>query len=81
MRACDYNVYSIAYNTTYHERVDTYGGMDSELTGNMITQLRTYLCVACDKDFAMVAFRRYHSKDEFIEITHVGQLNDMVWIQ
>lgn len=81
MRACDYNVYSIQYNTTYAERIDTCGGMDSEPTGKHITTRRTYLCVACDKDFAMVAFRRYHSDDEFLEMTHVGQLNDLVWIQ
>lgn len=81
MRACDYNIYRIDYNVSSHERVSTCGGMDSEPTGRMITDKRTYFCMALNKEFAMVAFRLYHSRDEFISLTHVGQLDDIVWIQ
>lgn len=81
MRACDYNVYRIDYNTEYHERHSTYGGMDSELTGRMVKEKRSYLCVAPDKTFAVAAFMRYHSKDEIVEWTHIGQLNDLLFLQ
>jgi hypothetical protein len=81
MRACDYNVYRIGYKTTYHERVSTYGGMDSELTGKMITEGREYLCVAPTGDLAMAAFKRYHSKDEFIHLDCIGMLDDLVYLQ
>lgn len=81
MRACDYSVFSIEYKTTYHERVSTCGGMDSELTGRMLTDKRSYLCVAPNEDFAMVAFKRFHSKDEVIALINVGQLSDMLFLQ
>lgn len=81
MRACDYSVYRIEYQTTYAERIDTCGGMDSELTGRKVTDQRSYLCVAPDETFAVAAFMRYHSKDKVIELTHIGQLNDMLFMQ
>jgi hypothetical protein len=81
MRACDYSVYRINYNTTFPERVSTCGGMDSELTGAKITEERDYLCVAPDDNLAMAAFERYHSKDVFLTINCVGQLNDLVYLQ
>jgi len=81
MRACDYSVFKIDYKTTYSERVSTYGGMDSELTGNKITKDREYLCVAPDESFARAAFLRYHSKDEFIRLVPLGKLDDMVFLQ
>jgi hypothetical protein len=81
MRACDYAVYKIEYYTTYAERVSTYGGMDSELTGQKITEKRTYLVVAPHEEFAITAFKRYHSKDEMIKIEVIGYLDDIVRLQ
>lgn len=81
MRACDYSVFSIEYKTTYHERVSTCGGMDSELTGQIITAQRSYLCVAPSEDFAMAVFKRYHSKDIVVAMINIGQLNDMLFLQ
>jgi len=81
MRACDYNVYRIKYKTTYAERIPTIGGMDSELSGKTITEECDYLCVAPDENFTRIAFSRYHLKDEIISIEHIGQLNDMVYLQ
>lgn len=83
MRACDYNVYRVEYKTTYTERRSTYGGMDSELTGNHLTEQREYLVVAPDEHFAITAFKRCHSgdSDQFLTIQHVGQLDDLVYLQ
>ncbi len=78
MRACDYNVYKILYKTTYAERRDTCGGMDSELTGSYLTVTREYLVVAPDAEFARTAFNRYHSRDEFLNIREIGRLDDIV---
>jgi hypothetical protein len=81
MRACDYYVFEINYRTTFAERVSTYGGQDSELTGRKITESRKYFVVAPNKDFARVAFDRYHSKDEFVSIAETGRLDDLVYLQ
>ena len=81
MRACDYHVYRIQYNTTFAERVSTYGGMDSELTGKRISENRNYLCVAPNQDFALTVFRRYHKEDLIIKLEDIGQLNDIVSTQ
>lgn len=81
MRACDYSVYQIKYITSMVERVDTCGGHDSEPTGRRIEVEGCYLCVAPDSNLAMAAFRRYHGNDLFLEATHVGKLDDLVYLQ
>lgn len=78
MRSCDYVIYRIDYKTTFAERVSTYGGQDSELTGKRITEQRQYLVAAPTEDFAKTAFNRYHGKDEFLTIQEIGKLNDIV---
>lgn len=78
MRACDYRVYKCSYMTTYHERVSTYGGMDSELTGKKITEERTYFVLAPTMDLAIAAFKRYHSKDELQLTELICTLNEMI---
>lgn len=80
MRACDYSIYKIVYKTTYAERVSTFGGMDSELTGKNITHEREYFCVAPTTALARAAFDRYHSKDEFIGILTIKTLDDIIII-
>lgn len=52
MRACDFHVIEMDYNDTFAERVSTYGGMDSELTGRMVTEKRTWRVVAANLDIA-----------------------------
>jgi len=81
MRACDYNVYKIFYKTTYAERVSTFGGMDSELTGRKVTEDRTYLVVAPSYEFARTAFNRYHSNDDYLKMEEIGRLDDIVRLQ
>lgn len=81
MRACDYYVFLIKYETTNPERISTFGGMDSEPTGKYITEQRSYFVVAPSEAFARVAFARYHSRDKFLELHQVAQLNDLVYLQ
>lgn len=81
MRACDYNVYRIKYKSTFAERRDMLGGMDSELTGKQITKEYEYLCVAPDDAFAMTAFLRFHTDDTFIILEMLGRLDDLVYLQ
>lgn len=78
MRACDYSVFKFLYSTTYAERILTYGGKDSELTGKQLTEEREYLCIAPTMEFATTAFLRYHRKDVLLESSCIGQLSDIV---
>lgn len=78
MRACDYNAYKIKYQSTQAERVDTCGGMDSELTGRQITQEYAYIVVAPTAELARADFNRYHSKDTVHTIELVGTLSGLV---
>lgn len=81
MRACDYHIYRMYYETTYAERTSTFGGMDSELTGKYITEERTYLCVAPSQAFAAIAFNRYHINDKWLRTEDLGSLDDIVYLQ
>lgn len=81
MRACDYYVFKIIYKTTFAERAQSAPGEDFQLTGRRLTEQRNYLCVAPEGSFAMAAFNGYHSRDEFISITNIGKLDDLVYLQ
>lgn len=80
MRACDYSIFCIEYETTFAERVQSCGGMDSELTGKQITERRKYYVVAPTLDLAEAEFKRYHSHNQKITTSLMHQLNGFVVI-
>lgn len=78
MRACDYKVYKINYTDRQSVRDN-----DGDFIRWIENVKYEYLCVAPDENFAMVAFKRYHSGEHVknIELSLIGQLDDLVYLQ
>ena len=61
--------------------LSTYGGMDSEPTGQYETQRRNYFCVTSTQALASAAFSKYHPKDKLVSMeTVVNALDDIIMV-
>lgn len=81
MRACDYSVFEIDYETEVAEYAPHPGG-EMERTGRKFVERHVYRCVAPSEEFAHTAFRRYHpiSSHKMLQIRDIGKINDIVTI-
>lgn len=69
------NVYKYTYSYSYHERVAV--GMDTELTGRILTQQNSYLILAPSQSFADLYFQEKHDHLADFKLINVDDLGHL----
>lgn len=66
------SVWKLRYRYSYHERVSTYGGMDSEPTGRILEAENERIIVAPTPEIVSAAFLSQHTDVTILSVDLIG---------